>query len=253
MNQPTTAVSKRSLDSIQIMLSQAWNSYKSDALTYSGIILIPLIISAIATLIMAAMGVIGTGALLGSSLAGSRTAFAGSVFVLGLITVVFLVVLLYVNMWGQGALLYKATHDREKISIGQAYQNGRRLIAPLFITGIIAGVLIFIGFLLLIIPGIYLSVMYCLVLPIVVVEGLRGSAALRQSQSYVKDYWLDVFVRLAVLALAFWLVSWILGLFGKTPGQVLIFIFELAAIPFGTLYIYRLYSNLKAVKQGAAK
>lgn len=53
-------------------------------------------------------------------------------------------------------------------------------------TGIIAVILTFIGYALCFIPGLYLSVIWALVAPVIMMEGLRGRAALGRSNQLVK-------------------------------------------------------------------
>ena len=57
------------------------------------------------------------------------------------------------------------------------------------------------GFIALIIPGIYISVRLCVVAPAVVVEGHRGMDAMRRSWDLVKDNWWRVLGILLVVGI----------------------------------------------------
>jgi hypothetical protein len=68
-----------------------------------------------------------------------------------------------------------------RASFAQASRAGFRHWGRLFGTRLLAGIVIFLGFIALIIPGIILSVRYSLLDSIVVLEGRHGSSAMRRS------------------------------------------------------------------------
>ena len=123
-----------------------------------------------------------------------------------------------------------------------------------------AAVLIFGGFLLLIIPGIILAVRYCMVLPAVVLDQSRGSEALNRSKTLVKGRWWAVFGRLLFIGAFSVLLSMVAGAptgaFGNDPtpiGQMLsgaITVFVIT--PISIFYTYYLYRNLQETSPAAA-
>ena len=111
----------------------------------------------------------------------------------------------------------------EKPRIGDSLSfAGRRLHSLLWVS-ILYALLIGIGFVLLIIPGIYLMVALSVAVPALILEGLKGRKALARSRELVKDRWWRSFG------------TYILGLI-VIPiifGVILGFIFE-AAVPEAT-------------------
>lgn len=113
--------------------------------------------------------------------------------------VLFLIGLLVVMVMGpiaNGAVT-KAVADRyldQPTSFGRAYGYvfGRfgRIVGAL----LLVMVFVFLGSLLLILPGIYLYIRYCLVPVVVVVENVGGTAALKRSGELMKGNWGKVIV-----------------------------------------------------------
>jgi len=89
-------------------------------------------------------------------------------------------------------------------SPGQVFVAGFEAFTPLFGAVVLAALGIAIGFLALIVPGVYLAVRWYFVPQAVVIEGARGPAALRRSGQIVQGFWWRTFalVLLANLAVA---------------------------------------------------
>lgn len=75
------------------------------------------------------------------------------------------------------------------------------LALPLIVTALIMMVLMYVGLLLLVIPGIYLSVAYMLAIPLVVERGLSPWQALEASRKAISQHWFKVFGLLLLLGL----------------------------------------------------
>jgi hypothetical protein len=69
----------------------------------------------------------------------------------------------------------------------------------ILIATVLQSILITIGFLLLIIPGIYLSVGYCMTLPLIVVKGMSSWEAMEASRKAVHKIWWKVFGLMLVM------------------------------------------------------
>jgi hypothetical protein len=101
-------------------------------------------------------------------------------------------------------------HALDAIAAGKRPSAGQVLIAgfeaftPLFGAVVLAALGITIGFLALIVPGVYLAVRWYFVPQAVVVDGARGPAALTRSSQLVQGFWWRTFglVVLANLAVA---------------------------------------------------
>jgi len=72
---------------------------------------------------------------------------------------------------------------------------------PLFLVSLVSGVLIVIGFILLIIPGIYLSVAYTFALPLVLEKKMNFWDAMELSRKLISKNWFSFFGFAIVLAL----------------------------------------------------
>jgi hypothetical protein len=92
----------------------------------------------------------------------------------------------------------------ERPSPGQVFVAGFEAFTPLFAAVVLAAIGIAIGFLALIVPGVYLAVRWYFVPQTVVIEGVRGPAALTRSSQIVQGFWWRTFglVLLANLAIA---------------------------------------------------
>lgn len=89
-----------------------------------------------------------------------------------------------------GALTIAASETLlgREIGIGRSYRYMNRLFGKLLGANLLSMIIILIGFILLIIPGIYLYLGFCLLPMIVVIERIGGPAALRRSRRLMKHH-----------------------------------------------------------------
>jgi hypothetical protein len=95
-------------------------------------------------------------------------------------------------------------------TIGDSYGATRAIAVPIIGTFLLFYLLVGLGFLALLIPGIYFLVCWALLAPVMIVERRFGMAALRRSRGLVRDSWGRTF---AILLVA--------GLIAGVPGAVL--------------------------------
>ncbi|HWH05691.1 MAG TPA: glycerophosphoryl diester phosphodiesterase membrane domain-containing protein [Gaiellaceae bacterium] len=120
-------------------------------------------------------------------------------------TLVSLVVMLIGSLWLQGALTATVADVRDGRAdddIGVTFQRVRPYLGTLFVAGILAGVGIAAGFLLLVLPGLFLLTRWIVVTPVVVLEGKSATDALRRSWQLVRGHGLTVFGVLLLTLLA---------------------------------------------------
>lgn len=144
-------------------------------------------------------------------------------------------------------------------SIGFALRRFRSIIWIV----ILGGFLTLLGFLLLIVPGVYLAVAFAVALPVLMTEGLRGRKALGRSRSLVKGRWWRTAILLLVAGL---LVSIIGGAitaavsaltFASPDEPVVVFLVgalagtvaALVTTPFSAAYHTVLYFDLRVRKE----
>jgi hypothetical protein len=80
--------------------------------------------------------------------------------------------------------------------------SGFEAFTPLFFAVLIAAIGIAAGFVLLIVPGVYLAVKLFFVPQTVVIDGARGLDALRESSDLVRGFWWRTFGLVVVINLA---------------------------------------------------
>lgn len=86
------------------------------------------------------------------------------------------------------------------ISFNEIFSHFGRLV-PILITALLSTVLIYIGFMLLVIPGLYLGIAYMLAIPLVVERGLTPWQAMETSRKAISQHWFKVFGTLLLLGL----------------------------------------------------
>lgn len=99
------------------------------------------------------------------------------------------------------------TYLGRDIGIASAYAFGRTLWVRYLGTGILMVLGVIAGFLLLIIPGFYLLVVWMIVGPVIVAERLAGTAALGRSRELLRDNWWRGFGVFILSSLVFFIVG----------------------------------------------
>ncbi|TBU96342.1 DUF975 family protein [Phytopseudomonas dryadis] len=116
----------------------------------------------------------------------------------------------------------------QPVSVNDIFSCFSRTV-PLLITGVLMVVLIYVGFLLFILPGIYFSVAYMLAAPLVVERGLSPWQAMEASRKAITQHWFKVFGLLLLLGL-------ILAISAIPLGIGLIWTVPLFVVAMGVLY-----------------
>lgn len=116
----------------------------------------------------------------------------------------------------------------QPVSFNEMFSHFGRFV-PLVLTGLLMMVLVYVGLLLLILPGIYLSVAYMLAIPLVVERGLSPWQALETSRKAISQHWFKAFGLFLVLGL-------IMGVSALALGIGLIWTIPLFVIAIGVLY-----------------
>jgi hypothetical protein len=137
----------------------------------------------------------------------------------------------------------------------QALVSGFEAFTPLFFAVLLAAVGIAIGFLALIIPGVYLAVRWFFVPQAVVIDGTQGPAALTRSGEVVQGFWwrtfgLVIVVNLAVALPALVLSAPFTAIADSTDRAVWslagTIVAESVTAPFAALFSTFLYYDLRA-------
>ena len=190
------------LISLQDLIKRSYELYAKNAklfFTYAVIISLPSI--ALSYLIIALQSVFNLQQL---------------TFLTTLYTILFIilgVVSYFLTLWFSIAfikVIFDKYNDKNVANIKIVINNTKKLIIPTFIVSVLTGLAILAGFILLIIPGIILSVWFAFSLYIVILEEKKSTEAMKESKKIVAGRWFPTFIRLLVPSLLFLLVNGIL-------------------------------------------
>ncbi len=123
------------------------------------------------------------------------------------------------------------------ISARQAIGRSMPVLMRLIGTNILSSIVIMLGMLALILPGIYFMLRYLLTSQVVVVEGLGGSPALKRSWHLMKDNLGNGFTLVFIIAIITWAFQFVglltgselLSILINLVSQMVLFVFGLAA------------------------
>lgn len=147
----------------------------------------------------------------------------------------------------------------EPTGVGRAYRYAVPLIGALLWVGVLAGLAFAVGFVLLVVPGIFLLLRFYFARVVVVLEGERGTQAMRRSWRLVKgSTWrvlgivllvmLITGVAQAVLAIPFGIAGFVTGVPAlNIVGSVLA---SVVVTPLVSLATVLLYFDLRVRKEG---
>ncbi len=114
-----------------------------------------------------------------------------------------IIVLSLISIIGNLAI-YSLVLKPEKPSVGQAITMALGMFLPMLLAAILSGIATFVGFIFLLVPGIYLAIKFSLTGPALVAEGIRSPVdALKRSWELTKGNSLYI--------LAFYLIIGIVG------------------------------------------
>lgn len=115
------------------------------------------------------------------------------------------------------AALVKAVQEvrdgRAAVSVGQTFRAVRPDLLAVAIASIVAGIAIWIGLLLLVVPGLYLLTIWAVLMPVLVIERPHTFAAFGRSQQIVRGHGWQVFGTLVLLYLVMIVVGLVFGTF----------------------------------------
>ena len=135
------------------------------------------------------------------------------------------------------ATLVKAVEDvrdgRADLSFGETVQAALPALGRVALASILAGLAIGIGLVLLIAPGLFLLTIWCLIVPVIVLEGAGTTAAFGRSRQLVRGFGWQVFGTLVLVFVVMLAVNLVLGIiFAALPTAATNF---LSSIVTGTL------------------
>jgi hypothetical protein len=101
------------------------------------------------------------------------------------------------------AALVKAVEDvrdgRVDLSLGDTLRAAQPYVGRVALASILAGIAIAVGLVLLIVPGLFLVTIWCLIVPVIVLERAAVSAAFQRSRDLVRGFGWQVFGTLVLV------------------------------------------------------
>src|SRR5919206_1815640 len=146
---------------------------------------------------------------------------------------------------------------RRDSSMGQLFESAVPVLGALILAGILAGIGITIGFILLIIPGLFLLTIWALIAPSIVVERTGVGGAFSRSRELVRGNGWQVFAVLVVLFVIQFVVTLILttlivgisrSVIGAVAAQLIAYVL---IAPLSALAAATMYFELRRIKEAA--
>ena len=161
--------------------------------------------------------------------------------------------LMYLVLTGAITRAVAAEVAGEDTSVEQSYRFGFYRLGSVLLVSVLVGLATVGGFILLVIPGIYVGVRLAVSTQALVVEGRRGTKAMGRSWSLVGGHWWHAFGTLLVAALLIGVVNAVI----TTPFSGMSWVVQALAaavatvvtLPYGVLVGVLLYLELRARKE----
>lgn len=226
----------------KILLAQSWQDFQSRWKLY-------VALTAVAT---------APGAFVSSMMIGGMIFEKPYLFGIGfLLSLPFSLLGGFLQYLSSVALMLVAGDQERSHSFWSVYRQALRFFISTAWVGVLASLVILLGFFLLVIPGIIALVALSLGTFVVIFEGKRGMAALRASYDYTRGlFWplTNRFLVAGIIGGVIWLPSVFLS-FGKpvAPSYLVLTIIYgivvgLITWPLFTIYAYRIYRSVREVK-----
>jgi hypothetical protein len=160
------------------------------------------------------------------------------------------------TFWVQGALVTAVDDVRDgraDLTIGETFERVAPRLPALIAAGIVAGIAIGIGFLLLIVPGLFLLTIWSLLVPVIVLESRRAGESFGRSQELVRGNGWSVFGVVIIVVILSGIVHGILrailsflpAFFSSWIGGV---VADSVTAPFIALALTVMYYRLRGVE-----
>jgi hypothetical protein len=249
MSGPQGGIPSKTLGEI---LSAAFNIYKANAsqlILIVAVVVVPLsLVSAVFSGVVFApdrVKVTNTGGVVVFDYAGRGLGVALLAGAIGTLIAVLISAVL------QAAILRAAAQATigDPVDVEASYRYGLKRLWSVILVSILVGLVVAVGFILLVIPGIIFLVFLSVAIPVLIVEGRRGTEAMGRSWNLVKGNFWHAFGVIVVAALIVGIISGIIGAIGGDNWAVRwIFtaIAQILTVPFASLVSVLLYLDLRA-------
>jgi hypothetical protein len=177
----------------------------------------------------------------------------GSFFSILAISVLLGIVL---NTIGEAVILYGAFQRLrgQPLQPSEAFQRAIARFLPLLGLAILYALAIMVGFVLLVVPGLILLVMWAVVVPACLVEGLGPIQSMSRSAELTKGHRWQIFGIMFLVGILNWIGSLILGLVlapaGATVAALVNLVWTAAWAVYFNCLLIMIYHDLRVAKEG---
>jgi hypothetical protein len=154
-----------------------------------------------------------------------------------------------------GSLVY-AVLDLQRVgsaSAGECLSRGLKALPKVLLVSLVYAVIVIVGYLMLIVPGVIFSLMFAVSVPVAVIEGLGPIAALKRSHELTKGYKGLIFVTFFLWGLLITVISWIVQWSFMRGGEVELPMLLLQAAVLGmlssTVHVLTVYVYLGLLRE----
>ncbi|MGN6057810.1 MAG: hypothetical protein ACTHOI_04420 [Sphingomicrobium sp.] len=185
---------------------------------FSAISLNPVVVLGLALVVGAVPGLIMTYLFVQLGLTSTATLQSGAFSFREMMAATLLssLIMMVIATLVQGALTRAVVSANEgrKATFGESLSTGLRVLLPLIALGILFAIGVGIGFILLVVPGIILLLMWAVATPALVVERTGVFGAFSRSSELTKGARWKILGLFIVLVVIYWLMSIVLGVVG---------------------------------------
>ncbi len=151
-----------------------------------------------------------------------------------------------ISILGTASLISAVKEVPQDWKIGDVIKKGWSKYLSFLLVSFLTGLIVGLGFLLLIVPGIIFTIWFTFSTYMVICEDKRGLKALSRSKELVKGYWWPTAKRvfaIILIAIPFSMAAQFFPYLGQLAYIILF-------APFSVIYNYLIYQNLKKIKEG---
>jgi len=187
------------------------------------------------------------------------TLFGHGVGVSLLLALITTVVSLVGTFWLQGALVFAVDDVRDgriDSAVGEIFERVRPRLGTLILAGILAALGIAVGLVLLIVPGLIFLTWWCLIVPVIVLEGKAVGESFSRSRELVRGHGWTVFgvvlITAILTAIASGLIQGIFSFLGSFLRYWIGGAIASAVVgPFFAVALTVMYFTLRGLREGA--
>jgi hypothetical protein len=138
--------------------------------------------------------------------------------------------------------------SKDKVSLETLFKKTKRLLVPYLLVSIVVGLLVAGGWILFVLPGLVISLLFIFVAYIFVLEDKHGIAALKRSYQLVKEHFWAVVLRVLIVQGIIFLGSVVFDNLAEQSDffSLVSFVFSIVAGWFAQAYMYLLYKQVRA-------